>query len=71
MPKDISNLNFSKPLNLKRNDEFKTLVTSLNEMTHNLKQSYAALNDANQKLSSDIEFEKIQEEKEKIINPND
>lgn len=65
--KDISNLNFSKSLTLKRNDEFKDLVTSLNEMTFNLKQSYANLNDANQKLSSDIEFEKKQEEKKRSL----
>ena len=35
--KDISNLNFKAPLKLKRNDEFRDLVTSLNEMTFNLK----------------------------------
>ena len=65
--KDISNLNFKAPLKLKRNDEFRDLVTSLNEMTFNLKKSYAALNEANQKLSNDIEFEKKQEAKKKSL----
>lgn len=65
--KDISNLNFTKSLSLKRRDEFKDLVSSLNEMTFNLKESYRALNEANQKLSTDIDFEKAQEEKKKHL----
>lgn len=65
--KDISNLNFTQKLKLKRRDEFKDLVTSLNEMTFNLKESYRALNEANQKLSTDMDFEKAQEEKKKHL----
>ncbi len=65
--KDISNLNFSGDLKIKRKDEFKDLVSSLNEMTFNLKKTYSELNQANEKLSSDIDFEKIQEEKKKNL----
>ncbi len=65
--KDISNLNFESNLNLKRRDEFKDLISSLNEMTFNLKKSYADLNDANERLNEDIDAEKIQEEKKKNL----
>ncbi|AUD63848.1 hypothetical protein BK010_09695 [Tenericutes bacterium MO-XQ] len=65
--KDISNLNFKNKLNLNRKDEFKDLVSSLNEMTFNLKKTYTDLNEANQKLSSDIDFEKEQEQKKKEL----
>jgi two-component system, OmpR family, sensor histidine kinase VanS len=65
--KDISNLKFSNPLNLKRKDEFQDLISSLNEMTFNLKKTYSELALANQKLSSDIHFEKEQEEKKKHL----
>ena len=65
--KDISNLEFESELDIKRNDEFRDLVSSLNEMTFNLKQSYTKLHDVNSELNSDIEFEKIQEEKKKQL----
>jgi len=65
--KDISNLKFSSKLTLKRRDEFRDLVSSLNEMTFNLKKSYADLNDANSKLNQDIDLEKQQEEKKKHL----
>ncbi len=65
--KDISNLKFSSKLNLKRRDEFRDLVTSLNEMTFNLKKTYAELSEANQKLTQDIDYEKEQEEKKKHL----
>ncbi len=65
--KDISNLNFESSLSIKRRDEFAELISSLNEMTFNLKKSYADLFDANLKLSSDIDEEKIQEEKKKNL----
>ncbi len=65
--KDISALKFTKKLTLKRRDEFKDLISSLNEMTFNLKKSYSELNEANRKLSSDIDFEKEQEEKKKHL----
>ncbi|RJX24531.1 MAG: sensor histidine kinase [Acholeplasma sp.] len=65
--KDISELKFSKKLTLKRRDEFKDLISSLNEMTFNLKKTYSELNEANRKLSSDIDFEKEQEEKKKHL----
>ena len=59
--KDISNLNFQTDLKIKRRDEFRELTTSLNEMTFNLKKSYAELNEANVKLSENIDFDKLQE----------
>lgn len=65
--KDISNLKFSSKLTLKRRDEFRDLISSLNEMTFNLKKTYAELNEANDKLSKDIDFEKKQEEKKKQL----
>lgn len=65
--KDISNLQFSSKLSLKRRDEFRDLVSSLNEMTFNLKKTYADLNEANLKLNQDIDLEKQQEEKKKHL----
>lgn len=65
--KKVSNLEFEEELKLKRRDEFRELVSSLNEMTFNLKKSYTELNEMNQKLHHDIEFEKKQEEKKKNL----
>ena len=65
--KDISNLNFTSKLNLRRRDEFRDLISSLNEMTFNLKKTYAELREANEKLTHDIDFEKEQEEKKKHL----
>jgi len=65
--KDISQLKFTGKLSIKRRDEFRDLVSSLNEMTFNLKKTYAELNEANQKLTNDIDFEKEQEEKKKHL----
>lgn len=65
--KDISNLQFTDTLKLKRRDEFRDLVSSLNEMTFNLKKTYLELNEANQKLNTDIDLEKQQEEKKKHL----
>lgn len=65
--KDISNLDFETELKIRRNDEFKELASSLNEMTFNLKKSYNLLSEANLKLGNDIEFEKQQEEKKKKL----
>lgn len=65
--KKISALDFSSTLRLNRKDEFQELITSLNEMTYNLKKSYAELNEANMKLSKDIDFEKNQENKKKAL----
>lgn len=65
--KDVSNLHFEGSIDIKRNDEFKDIVTSLNEMTFNLQKSYTELSQANSKLSNDIAFEKKQEEKKKQL----
>lgn len=65
--KNISNLDFQSDLKIKRRDEFQELTTSLNEMTFNLKKSYAELNNANLKLSENIDFEKQEEEKKKNL----
>lgn len=65
--KDISNLNFKQTLNIKRHDEFEDLVTSLNEMTFNLKKAYQELSFANQQLKHDIDIEKEQDEKKKEL----
>lgn len=63
----ISSLDFSTELRLNRKDEFQDLISSLNEMTFNLQKSYADLNEANSRLSKDIEFEKNQETKKKAL----
>ncbi|MFK5882948.1 MAG: HAMP domain-containing sensor histidine kinase [Candidatus Izemoplasma sp.] len=65
--KEVSNLNFDTKLNIKRSDEFSDLVSSLNEMTFNLKKSYALLNDANLKLNSDIDSKQQEETKKKNL----
>lgn len=65
--KSVSNLKFDAELDIKRNDEFRDLVTSLNEMTFNLKKSYSNLNKANSKLNKDIEYEKHQEQQKKQL----
>lgn len=64
---EVSNLQFDAPLQINRKDEFRDLVSSLNEMTFNLQKSYQELNNANLKLNKDIDFEKIQEEKKKNL----
>jgi two-component system, OmpR family, sensor histidine kinase VanS len=65
--KNLSNLDFNQPLNLKRQDEFRDLITALNEMTFHLKKAFSELHEANQKLASDIDFEKAQETKKKQL----
>ena len=65
--KQISNLNFKEPLNLKRNDEFREINTSLNEMTFNLKKTYEELDSMNNQLSTDLDQEKVQEKKKKDL----
>lgn len=65
--KGLSTLNFNQTLKIKRNDEFKALMTSLNELTFHLKKAFSDLNEANQKLSSDIDYEKQQEQKKKHL----
>lgn len=65
--KDISNLDFNNSLSIKRKDEFRDLVSSLNEMTFNLQKTYQELNNANLKLSDDIDFEREQEVKKKNL----
>jgi len=65
--KKVSTLDFSTTLKLKRRDEFKELVSSLNEMTFNIQKSYSELNEANNRLAKDIDFEKNQETKKKEL----
>lgn len=65
--KRVSSLDFSNPLRMKRKDEFRDLVSSLNEMTFNLKKTYLELNEANQKLSHDLAYDKVQEQKKKTL----
>lgn len=59
--KDISDLKFDSTLDLNRKDEFRDLVTSLNEMTYNLERAYQQLEEANHKLSNQIDIEQEQE----------
>lgn len=65
--KKIAQLDFSQDLILNRSDEFRQLITSLNEMAFNLKKTYKDLDLANKQLSNDIEFEKLQETKKKQL----
>ncbi len=62
---DVSNLQFDSPLSLHRNDEFRDLVSSLNEMTFNLQKAYTELENANAQLSDKIDYEQQQEEQKK------
>jgi len=65
--KAIARLDFGTSLTLNRRDEFKELVTSLNEMVFNLKKTYVALDQANAQLAHDIAFEQQQEAKKKHL----
>lgn len=65
--KAIARLDFGTDLQLNRRDEFKELVTSLNEMVFNLKKTYQALDAANAQLADDIAFEQTQEKKKKHL----
>lgn len=65
--REISNLNFDDELRINRNDEFKDLTTSLNEMTFNLKKAYNDLEELNLKLSDDLDYEKIEEVKKRDL----
>jgi len=65
--KAIARLDFSKELKLKRKDEFKEVISSLNEMTFNLQKTYHELDELNKRLSQDIEFEKQTEAKKKAL----
>lgn len=60
--KNISDLHFDTTLKIKRNDEFRDLVGSLNEMTFNLQKTYSELHHANDQLSHQIDFEQQQEQ---------
>jgi two-component system sensor histidine kinase VanS len=53
--KDISSLQFDRTLSIRRNDEFRDLVTVLNEMSHRLKQAYDDLQEANASLTMDLD----------------
>lgn len=64
----ISNLDFTSTLDIKRNDEFRDLVSRLNEMTFNLQKAYTELQVANDKLANQIDYEQEQErQKEQFI----
>lgn len=65
--KKISALDFTTSLKLRRKDEFRELVSSLNEMTYNLQKTYTELSEANSRLAQDIDFEKNQEAKKKAL----
>lgn len=65
--KAIARLDFGTDLQLNRRDEFKELVTSLNEMVFNLKKTYQAIDAANAQLANDIAFEQTQEKKKKQL----
>lgn len=65
--KSLARLDFSKKLFIKRKDELQELTSSLNEMAFNLQKTYSELNQANNQLLGDIEFEKQQEQKKKEL----
>ena len=56
--KDMAGLNFSKKLNLDRNDEIGQLAASINEMSASLSCALENLKATNQKLKDDIELER-------------
>ncbi|MFA6647664.1 MAG: HAMP domain-containing sensor histidine kinase [Candidatus Izemoplasmatales bacterium] len=65
--KAIAKLDFSKNLTLKRKDEFREVISSLNEMAFNLKKTYYELEEANKRLENDIEYEKHTEKRKKAL----
>ena len=66
----MAELNFSKPCTVTSLDEFGELSKSLNSMSENLQQAFAALEDANVKLEQDVEQKKrlLVERKELVDN---
>lgn len=65
---DMSNLQFDSTLSIRRNDEFRDLVTALNEMAHHLKQAYHELNEANQSLHANLDDkERLNEQKQRFL----
>ena len=65
--KSLARLDFDTKLRIRRKDELQELTSSLNEMAFNLQKTYAELNQANNQLIGDIEFEKLQEQKKKEL----
>lgn len=63
----IAKLQFDEPLILKRKDEFRDLIGSLNEMAFYVRKSFVELEEANLRLKGDIEFEKRQEAKKRQL----
>lgn len=65
--KRISKLQFDETLILKRSDEFRDLIGSLNEMAFYLRTSFLELEHANLRLKDDIAFEQRQEAKKRQL----
>jgi two-component system sensor histidine kinase VanS len=59
----MANLDFSEKIEVRSNDEMGELSNSLNDLSLNLQQSMLDLQDANQKLKSDMEKEREVEKK--------
>ena len=66
----MAELDFSHPCEVTSLDEFGELAGSLNSMSENLQQAFAALEDANMKLEQDVEQKKrlLIERKELVDN---
>lgn len=56
--RNMAELNFSHPCQMKSRDEFGELAESLNKMAESLQQAFASLESANQKLGQDVEQKK-------------
>ncbi|AOH54597.1 two-component sensor histidine kinase [Peribacillus muralis] len=59
----MANLDFSERIEVRANDEMGELSNSLNDLSRNLQQSMLDLQDANQKLKSEMEKEREVEKK--------
>lgn len=68
--KDMANLNFDRKIEVRSKDEIGSLGTSLNMLSSALEDKIDALEDANSKLTDEIEFKTQQEEIRKVFVAN-
>ncbi len=68
--KDMANMNFSQQIEISSNDEIGSLATSLNMLSKTLEEKILALENANEKLTDEIDFKTQQEEIRKTFVAN-
>ena len=68
--KDMANMNFKRQIQIQSNDEIGSLANSLNLLSKTLEEKILALENANEKLTDEIEFKTQQEEIRKTFVAN-